>query len=899
MNTMQKLSILAAACGSVTGIANAQPFGVNGAGATLLEALFSSPANTLDFIDADGDGSTQEQLAPFDPAPPFLSSQQWQFTYRVVGSGNGFAEMRDWGTIFAVDSDLSANNLTLNSDEADAAYYNTQLFIAAGMPQGAADSGNPGATPFRTLTDGSFAITTSDGAGTGIQIDFSALDVPVSWFVLNDSGSPIFNRVPGAPGYGNNPRSATGLDGYEVPQSNRLKVLASPNGINLNTNVNNPNEFTVFDTPVTLTPVAAIVNFGVGLQQIQMSDLRHLNATGRRINGENLTVVTRDSGSGTRNAFMNGICLDPSWGVGENIGLRTSSSANDRLGPDYQPSNKGGSSRMEATVKNTRLGMGHTGAERGQSSGWLIDGELELLAVQSDLKGGSVYARPTIENVVDGGVDGYNIQGLGGIATIGDPRSAPANLGGWGWAAGEVGPNPSPVQPMRNQQAAAYVNNITRSVDAVSTVPSDPENAFSPGEFLAIQFVLPATSFNVPQTNPDANETCIPIVPNANRNDVLTQFVLNDPFNVLALSEYASFNTQSGGLVPTRSIGSMYKDGVPNGAWYQSIDGTRIDYGAFIGDTNFDTVMDNDRNMIAGDFDGDGARTPADVADMIAAFNFRYNAGSWNGGSVNPDGRACPEIIGDFDGDGNFDELDVRYWADGLHLVNGELDRRAGFIAIDLESGVNFFGTSLATGSYQDGDARADIASPDTFGAGSMSNALPTRGFRPNGYDGIVDGFDVDYICANFGDWSEIDQAVHTDLSADMNGDLVVNIEDVVEVVEGVLDSIMGDFDLDGDADIDDRDTILINLGSGVYYTQGDIDCDGDVDDQDLTAWDAANGANCPADLTGDGELNFFDVSAFLSAYSSNDPVADFTKDGEFNFFDVSAFLAAYGAGCP
>lgn len=78
-----------------------------------------------------------------------------------------------------------------------------------------------------------------------------------------------------------------------------------------------------------------------------------------------------------------------------------------------------------------------------------------------------------------------------------------------------------------------------------------------------------------------------------------------------------------------------------------------------------------------------------------------------------------------------------------------------------------------------------------------------------------------------------------------------------------------------------------------------DIDCDGDVDDQDLTAWDAANGANCPADLTGDGELNFFDVSAFLSAYSSNDPVADFTKDGEFNFFDVSAFLAAYGAGCP
>jgi hypothetical protein len=55
----------------------------------------------------------------------------------------------------------------------------------------------------------------------------------------------------------------------------------------------------------------------------------------------------------------------------------------------------------------------------------------------------------------------------------------------------------------------------------------------------------------------------------------------------------------------------------------------------------------------------------------------------------------------------------------------------------------------------------------------------------------------------------------------------------------------------------------------------------------------------CPADLTGDGTLDFFDVSAFLAAYSANDAAADFNADGQFNFFDVSAFLAAYGAGCP
>jgi len=55
----------------------------------------------------------------------------------------------------------------------------------------------------------------------------------------------------------------------------------------------------------------------------------------------------------------------------------------------------------------------------------------------------------------------------------------------------------------------------------------------------------------------------------------------------------------------------------------------------------------------------------------------------------------------------------------------------------------------------------------------------------------------------------------------------------------------------------------------------------------------------CPADLTGDGNLNFFDVSAFLSAFAAMDPIADFTGDGEFNFFDVSAFLSAFADGCP
>jgi len=55
----------------------------------------------------------------------------------------------------------------------------------------------------------------------------------------------------------------------------------------------------------------------------------------------------------------------------------------------------------------------------------------------------------------------------------------------------------------------------------------------------------------------------------------------------------------------------------------------------------------------------------------------------------------------------------------------------------------------------------------------------------------------------------------------------------------------------------------------------------------------------CPADLTNDGELDFFDVSAFLDAFGAQEPAADFTDDGEYDFFDVSAFLDFFGAGCP
>jgi hypothetical protein len=57
----------------------------------------------------------------------------------------------------------------------------------------------------------------------------------------------------------------------------------------------------------------------------------------------------------------------------------------------------------------------------------------------------------------------------------------------------------------------------------------------------------------------------------------------------------------------------------------------------------------------------------------------------------------------------------------------------------------------------------------------------------------------------------------------------------------------------------------------------------------------------CTADLAAPfGELNFFDVAAFLDLYAAQDPAADLAAPfGAWNFFDVSAFMDAYNAGCP
>jgi len=49
----------------------------------------------------------------------------------------------------------------------------------------------------------------------------------------------------------------------------------------------------------------------------------------------------------------------------------------------------------------------------------------------------------------------------------------------------------------------------------------------------------------------------------------------------------------------------------------------------------------------------------------------------------------------------------------------------------------------------------------------------------------------------------------------------------------------------------------------------------------------------CAPDLNDDGQLDFFDISVFLTDQ------ADYNSDTVFDFFDISAFLTDYVGGCP
>ncbi len=92
---------------------------------------------------------------------------------------------------------------------------------------------------------------------------------------------------------------------------------------------------------------------------------------------------------------------------------------------------------------------------------------------------------------------------------------------------------------------------------------------------------------------------------------------------------------------------------------------------------------------------------------------------------------------------------------------------------------------------------------------------------------------------------------------------------------------------------------IVLPGGSTEAIALSDVDQDGQRDVVALSSQEQklrvfyGQADPCPADLNGDGALDYFDVSVLVAEQP------DYNSDGSFNFFDVSAFLVDFKAGCP
>ncbi len=876
-----------------------QPGGgqVNLSGATLFAPFYPTLSLSNDFLNVDNDFTScgtprmgfYDSNCPVDGMPDSVDqlatsfscsmSTFWAVNIRGVGSGNGLAEFRDFQLCGTIPGSIPA----------EGGWFNRTVYATSGGVVNVGCSAGPSGTPFAQTS-----------------IDVGVMDVPTSWFVQL-SGTAAWDAAPGVAGYGTNSKtskpSAGGLLGGE---SNKLKTLCTTacggGSLCLNIDHSLPAPLpatTVYDAPIAWVPVALISNRATGISSLKYSEMQYLFTTGRLLNGLNLKAATRDAGSGTRNAWMNSLCVDPSWGIGDNVGKKIDDSAKTKLGPTSQWVNCGGSGMMEAAVQNHVLAIGYSGLMgAGRTADDATRGYYEILGVVKDRGMPSCQSenivRPTLVATIDNGdaCAGYQIGGPETFATMGDPNASRS----------VNDPKKTNNNSMANPAAAAFMNNLT---DSIASFAGDPgglsRDYFMPGEWLADTFLLPDGLEALPDTSP------CEFTPVSPRNLPLRDYML--AYNNMGFGgDTPAYGLACAGLVPGRVAGT-FTDGTGDGRYYYK------DAGNTLQNVTSGKRL-SQRNRLAGDFNNDGQRNIADISSMMQAVDLQLDFDKTNHGGCY-DGTAMVgdylivTIAGDFDGDGNFDARDVRYFADGLALQNGQLNRKQAFIDVDsawstLKSDNNYFDAALTTCKpYAAGDSRGDVT-------GSAVGAAP--GAMPQGANGAVDMADLAYVKANIGNWADLNQAVKMDLSADMDGDLNVTCADVVEIVEVILGTKMGDLNLDGTVDSADASVLTANIGiaTGATYAQGDLDCDGDVDSQDLAIFSGNLGfrmtclSPLPADLDQDGDVDVNDLGILESCGSGEKvphdgtPVcqrSDLDGDGDVDQNDFARLQRAYTNG--
>lgn len=316
------------------------------------------------------------------------------------------------------------------------------------------------------------------------------------------------------------------------------------------------------------------------------------------------------------------------------------------------------------------------------------------------------------------------------------------------------------------------------------------------------------------------------------------------------------------------------------------------------------------------------------VGDGLGGFTLggSYDAGFF----VTPDDLACA----DFDADNDIDIVTSSQGNSVRVLLNNGDGSFAPPVFVNILSSVN----SVAVGLIN-----ADSI-PDIVATGLTTNEVFVLTGLGNGSFGPPVAFDTnnaprDVQVADLNDDGHMDLVVAY-VIADLVG---VHLGNSTGTFAPAINSVLGtglieiqpaDMDSDGKLDLvaatfgTQPQSIAVSLGNGdgTFDTQNNFpsgngpvsvvvaDFDNDSGPDVAAVHSASNdlyiylnqcpynfcGCN-PADLAAPcGSLDFFDVSAFLSAFIAMNPVADFAAPfGTFDFFDVSAFLTAFSNGCP
>ena len=342
------------------------------------------------------------------------------------------------------------------------------------------------------------------------------------------------------------------------------------------------------------------------------------------------------------------------------------------------------------------------------------------------------------------------------------------------------------------------------------------------------------------------------------------------PISLAVIVLPALFNTLSAGQVVNETAKLLPSDGAGGDNFGDSvaISGTTAVVGA---------SGDGDNGIASGSAYLFDTITGQQIAKLLPSDG---TAGDFFGGSVAISGTTA--VVGAYgDGDNGvysgsaylFDTITGQQIAKLLPSDGAEQDQFGGSVAIS--------GTTAVVGAYWDddnGDYSGSAYLFDTLTGQQIAKLLPTDGAAEDlfGYSVAISG-----TTAVVGAWGDDD-------NGDLSGSAYLFDTLTGQQTAKLQPSDGAAFDFFGRS-------VAINGNMAVVGAYWD-------DDNGLNSGSAylfPTGAPCPADLTGDGVLNFFDVSAFLVAFNSSDPLADFTGDGSFNFFDVSAFLVAFSAGCP